>query len=70
MMSDMNIVKKIRLNLCQDHQEFAQELGVSVPTIYSWENGNRKPSRIKNIKILMQLAKKAKVKAKVEDFLI
>ena len=68
MMSAKEIINEIAMRLCLDKKELAKEIKVSVPTAYSYANGYRKP-KIKTIKELLRLAKKAKVKAKVEDFL-
>lgn len=67
-MSDINLIKRIRLNLGLTQEEFSKELGVKPPTVYSYENGSRRP-RIKTINELMRLAKKAKMKVKAEEFL-
>lgn len=40
----MNVIKKIRMQLCSNQKEFAQQLNVSIDTVKSWETGRRHPT--------------------------
>jgi predicted transcriptional regulator len=61
-------VKKMRLHLCVNQREFASLLDISQCAISHYEIGHRKPS-LKTIRKFVKLAKKHKMKVKVEDFL-
>lgn len=63
------VMKKIAARLFLDRKDIADILGISQSAVYSYMNGHRRP-RIKTIKKILMLAKKAKVRANVEDFLL
>ncbi len=61
-------IKKLRLALCLEQQEFGVLIGVTKSSVCNYEQGNRKP-RLPTIRKMMELAKKNKVKIALEDFL-
>jgi transcriptional regulator with XRE-family HTH domain len=68
MMSSSTIIKKIRLNLCLEQEQFANILGISKSAIYNYEKGHRTP-RLRIIKKLREIAKENGMEFSVEDFL-
>lgn len=61
-------IKKLRMALCLEQQEFGQLIGVTKSSVCNYEQGTRKP-RLPIIRKMMELAKKNKVKMTLEDFL-
>jgi transcriptional regulator with XRE-family HTH domain len=61
-------IKKLRLTLCLEQQEFGMLIGVTKSSVCNYEQGNRKP-RLPVIRKMMELAKKNKIKITLEDFL-
>jgi predicted transcriptional regulator len=67
-MSASQTIKKIRLTLCLDQDEFAKLVGVTKSGISKYESGYRHP-RMKTIRKMKQLAEENNIEVKVEDFL-
>lgn len=61
-------VKQLRLMLCLEQHEFAQLMDVVTGTVWSWENGTRRP-RLPKIRKMIELAKRNKIKINILDFL-
>jgi len=61
-------IRKLRLALGLHQYEFCKEVGVEPGTISNWEMGRRFP-KLPFIRKMVEIAKKNKVKMKVEDFL-
>lgn len=68
MMSTAETVKKIRINMCLEQDQFAQRIGVSKSAICNYERGIRTP-RLSIIKKMRELAKENGMDFSVEDFL-
>lgn len=68
MMSAAGTIKRIRLSLCLEQQEFAALIGVNKGSISNYENGIRFP-RLPTVRKIIDVAKKNKIKVNVEDFL-
>ena len=68
MMSAGETIKRIRLSLCFDQQEFGKLIGVNKGSVCNYEKGVRLP-RLPTIRKIMDVAKKNKIKVSVEDFL-
>lgn len=62
------MVKKIRMAFFMEISEFATMVGLTKQAIYQYEKGMRKP-RLPSVKKFLDLAKKKKIQASVEDFL-
>lgn len=58
-----NEIKRLREKLNKSQEEFAQLVGVSLQTIYRWETGKTKPSRLA-LKALQELEDRLKIKGK------
>ncbi len=61
-------VKRLRVALFFNQTQFAALLGVTFGTICHWEKNTRSP-RLPQIKKMLELAKKNKVKITFDDFL-
>jgi len=61
-------IKKLRLALGYEQAEFAKEFDVTAGTVCNWESGRRLP-RLPKIRLMVELAKRHKIKVAVEDFL-
>jgi transcriptional regulator with XRE-family HTH domain len=61
------LIKKLRLHLCCEQEEFGKMLGVTNTTISHYELGHRLP-RIAVRKKILELAKKHKFKMSPKDF--
>ena len=61
-------IKQLRLMLCLEQHEFAELMGVVTGTVWNWEHGKRSP-RLPNIRKMVELAKKNKLKIEITDFL-
>ncbi len=67
-MKSAEMVKKIRLAFCLEQKEFGELMGISKQAIWQYERGMRRP-RLQSVRKLLELAKKKKIKAEVEDFI-
>lgn len=68
MMSAAKTIRKIRLALCLEQSEFADQIKTSKQAVWQYEKGVRRP-RFPTIRKILELAKKHKINAEVEDFL-
>lgn len=68
MMSASETIKKIRISLLIDQDQFAKKVGISRQAISNYERGVRKPS-LKNIRKMKDIADENGIEVKVEDFL-
>jgi transcriptional regulator with XRE-family HTH domain len=62
----MNVIKKIRIQRDETQREFAQESGVSLDTVKSWEMGRRHPTGT-FVEMLMLLNKDPDLNIALED---
>lgn len=60
-------VKKLRMTLCLQQDEFGKHLGVTGGTICNWESGIRHP-RLPKIRLMANLAKDNNVPFILEEF--
>ena len=68
MMSSAQTIKRIRINLCLEQDEFAQKLGITKSAICNYERGLRIP-RLSIIRKMRDLAKENGMEFSVDDFL-
>lgn len=68
-MSTATEIKKLRIALCLNQREFAQELGITISSVSYYEKGTRQPS-FSTVRKIMALAKKKGLKINVEDIRI
>lgn len=61
-------IKKLRLTIGLQQGEFGKIFDVTTSTVCNWESGRRSP-RLPKIRQMVELAKKHKIKASIEDFL-
>lgn len=61
-------IKNLRMSLMMDKIELARELGVSITTICSYENGKRRP-KLSMVRKMRDLAKKNNIEISLEEFL-
>lgn len=67
-MSAAQAIKRIRMALLFEQEEFAELIGVSKQSVCNYEKGVRQP-RLPVIRKILEVAKKNKIKASAEDFL-
>lgn len=67
-MNCAHAIKRLRQSLFMNQTDFASRLGVSFGSVCNWEMGRRNP-RIEKVKIMLEMAKKNKIKVAIEDFL-
>jgi predicted transcriptional regulator len=65
-MSAIEQLKKLRLSLCLNQKEFAQQVGIPISSISHYESGTRKPG-FSSIRKLMAFAKKNGIKLTIQD---
>lgn len=61
-------IKKLRMSLFLDHEEFGKLIGVSKSTVCNYERGERIP-RMKTIRLMLGLIKKNKLKMSADEFI-
>jgi len=61
-------IKKLRLAIGFQLGEFGKIFSVTTSTVCNWESGRRSP-RLPNIRKMVELAKKHRIKLTIDDFL-
>lgn len=67
MMPASDTIRKLRINLMLEQEEFAEKIGVTKSAISKYEAGVIKP-RLPKIRAMIQLAKENNLQIKLEDF--
>ncbi len=67
-MTPQQNIKKLRLALGLEQAEFGKEFDVTAGTVCNWETGRRAP-RLPKIRLMIELARRHKIKLVIEDFL-